>query len=44
MVRPGQVRSDTVKLWSGQDRSRQLKKISDQVRLSKVRQVRTGHN
>jgi len=42
MVRPGQVRSDNVKMWSGQDRSRQLRKISGQVmsgqvRLNKVR-------
>jgi len=39
MIRPGQIRSDNDKVWSGQDRSRQLRKISDQVRSGHVRLV-----
>jgi len=38
MVRPNQVRSDNVKVWSGQDRSRQLGEIrSGQVRSCQVK-------
>jgi len=40
-VRPCQVRSDNDKVWSGQDRSRQLRKVSGQV-MSDQEKVRPG--